>query len=89
MHRAIGVIDGEFPRDLLMTVRSIFKQLFRILAHIYHAHYDKILHMSAESHLNTLMAHVFAFIKEFDLVEKKELAPLQELMEEFEQANKI
>ena len=81
--------DGEFPKDFHATVKQIFRQLFRILAHIYHAHYEKILHMSAEAHLNTLTAHLLAFVKEFDLIEKRELVPLQDLIDEFEAAQWI
>jgi MOB kinase activator 1 len=70
-------------------MKSIFKQLFRVIAHIYHSHYDKILHFSGEGHLNTLAAHFLAFSKEFDLLDKKELIPLQELMDEFENIKRI
>ena len=69
-------------------MKSIFKQLFRVIAHIYHSHYDKILHFSG-GHLNTLAAHFLAFSKEFDLLDKKELIPLQELMDEFENIKRI
>ena len=81
--------DGEFPKEFISIVRIIFKQLFRIMAHIYYSHFDKILQMSAEAHLNTLTAHLLCFIREFDLVERKELAPLQDLMDEFEALNRI
>lgn len=77
-------VDAEFPKDFINTVKSIFKQLFRVIAHIYHSHYDKILHFSGEGHLNTLTAHFLAFSREFELLEKKELIPLQELVEEFD-----
>jgi MOB kinase activator 1 len=78
-------VDSEFPKDFINTVKSIFKQLFRVIGHIYHSHYDKILHFSGEGHLNTLTAHFLAFSREFELIDKKELLPLQELLEEFDQ----
>ena len=78
-------VDSEFPKDFINTVKSIFKQLFRVIAHIYHSHFDKILHFSGEGHLNTLTAHFLAFSREFELLDKKELTPLQELLDEFDQ----
>jgi hypothetical protein len=67
----------------------IFKQLFRVLAHIYHVHFDAVLALQEEAHLNTLFAHFICFCKEFDLVEKKELASMQELIDIFDQAGRI
>ena len=85
----LKLLDSEFPKDFIQTVKSIFKQLFRVISHIYHSHYDKILHFSGEGHLNTLTAHFLAFSKEFDLVEKKDMIPLQELIVEFENLSRI
>ncbi|RZC73946.1 hypothetical protein C5167_049421 [Papaver somniferum] len=49
-----------FPPNFRDVVKTIFKRLFRVYAHIYHSHFQKI---------------------EFGLIDKKELAPLQELIE--------
>ncbi|KAJ3273151.1 MOB kinase activator 1B [Terramyces sp. JEL0728] len=82
--------DGvEFPRDFLGTVRVIFKQLFRVLCHIYHHHYEMILNLNEEAHLNTLFAHFVCFAKEFDLIEKKEYLPMQEFIEALESFGRI
>lgn len=75
---------SEFPRDFHQTIRGIFRQLFRIFAHIYHSHYEKIVHVSAEPHLNTLFSHFVAFSREFDLLDKKELSPMMDLIVELE-----
>ncbi|KAI9209408.1 Mob1/phocein, partial [Polychytrium aggregatum] len=80
---------NPFPKDLQNTLRAIYKHLFRIFAHIYHCHYDKILHMSAEGHLNTLFAHVICFGREFDLLDKKELSPMSEFITELEKSGRI
>jgi len=37
--------------------------------------------LQEEAHLNTSFKHFVYFIQEFGLVEKKELAPLQELID--------
>ncbi|KAJ3360091.1 Maintenance of ploidy protein mob2 [Allomyces javanicus] len=76
-----------FPKDHLATVKLIFKHLFRIFAHMYHAHYDKVLHLAEEAHLNTVFAHFMCFAKEFDLLDKKETEPLRDLIAELEGMN--
>ncbi|KAG9286598.1 hypothetical protein G9A89_005366 [Geosiphon pyriformis] len=79
----------EFPPEFKQTVKSIFKQSFRVFAHIYHNHYDKVLHLREEGHFNSLFAHFISFAKEFALLDKKEMGPLEELIEimELKEAN--
>lgn len=63
--------------DFVNTVKTIFKRLFRIYAHIYHSHLDKFQLLGAEAHLNTCFKHFIYFTHAFQLVDRKELAPLQ------------
>lgn len=70
-----------FPRTFLDTVKTIFKRLFRIYAHIYHSHWDVMVSLGAEAHLNTVFKHFIYFTQTFALIDKKELAPLQELID--------
>ncbi|KAG0173972.1 Maintenance of ploidy protein mob2 [Apophysomyces sp. BC1015] len=71
----------DFPRDLPIVVKKVFGQLFRLFAHIYHHHYDKVLSLHEEPHFNSLFAHFISFSREFDLLDKKETQPLQELID--------
>jgi len=71
----------EFPRDFPQIVRAIFKQSLRVFAHIYHHHYEQILNLCEEGHLNALFAHFISFGREFNLLDKKDMAPLDELIE--------
>ncbi|KAJ3305042.1 Maintenance of ploidy protein mob2 [Kappamyces sp. JEL0829] len=80
---------SEFPRDFLATIRNIFKHLFRVLAHIYHSHFEVIVGLTQESHLNTLFSHFVCFAREFDLIEKRELASMAELIEIFESSGQL
>lgn len=59
----------------------MFGQLFRLFAHIYHDHYDKVLALNEEPHFNSLFAHFISFSREFDLLDKKEIQPLAELVD--------
>jgi len=73
-------IGMAFPKNFLPIVKNIFKRLFRVYAHIYHSHFTKIISLGEEAHLNTSFKHFIYFIQEFQLIDKKELAPLQELI---------
>ena len=43
--------------------------------------FQEIVSLGEEAHLNTSFKHFVYFIQEFELIEKKELAPLQELID--------
>lgn len=74
-------LGASFPKTFQQTVKTIFKRLFRIYAHIYHSHFQKIVSLGAEAHLNTCFKHFVYFVTEFKLVEPRELAPLQDLIQ--------
>jgi MOB kinase activator 1 len=69
-----------FTKAFLPEVRTIYKRLFRIFAHLYYHHFDKVVELGAESHLNTSLKHFVLFCEAFQLVDAKELAPLDELI---------
>jgi len=62
------------------VIKVIFKRLFRVYAHMYHSHFQHILALGLEYHLNTCFKHFIYFIDEFKLVDERELAPLAELI---------
>ncbi|KAL6578680.1 MOB kinase activator 1A [Orobanche minor] len=74
-------LGAPFPSNFREVVKTIFKRLFRVYAHIYHSHFQKIVSLKEEAHLNTCFKHFILFTCEFTLIDKKELAPLQELIE--------
>jgi len=79
---AFGV---PFPKNFMNIIKVIFKRLFRVYAHIYHTHFQHIMLLSAETHLNTCFKHFIYFIDQFTLVDAKELAPLAELIQQFKE----
>ncbi|EGW34783.1 uncharacterized protein SPAPADRAFT_133288 [Spathaspora passalidarum NRRL Y-27907] len=80
---------GAFPPNFLKDCKNITRQMFRIFAHIYHNHFEKIIHLSLEAHWNSFFAHFVSFVKEFNLIDRSELEPLLPLIENFEQQGKI
>lgn len=67
-----------FPKDFRDTVRTIFRRLFRVYAHLYSNHFDQICALGIEglwtrwfvylelivalAHLNTSYRHFFLFV---------------------------
>ncbi|XXG51395.1 hypothetical protein AAC387_Pa02g5178 [Persea americana] len=74
-------LGAPFPPCFREVVKTIFKRMFRVYAHIYHSHFQKIVHLKEEAHLNTCFKHFILFSREFQLIEKAELAPLHEFIE--------
>ncbi|KAF9491786.1 hypothetical protein BDN71DRAFT_1452353 [Pleurotus eryngii] len=63
----------DFPQSFPSTIKHVYRQLLRVIAHIYHAHYPQILHLRSEPHFNSLFAHFLAFGREYELLEVKDL----------------
>ncbi|KAK6944753.1 MOB kinase activator family [Dillenia turbinata] len=74
-------LGAPFPANFQDVVKTILKRLFRVYAHIYHSHFQKIVSLKEEAHLNTCFKHFVLFTWEFRLIDKGELAPLQDLVE--------
>jgi len=74
-------LGTPFPKNFQAIVRVIFKRLFRVYAHIYHSHFQKIVGLGAEAHLNTCFKHFIYFVHEFKLIDPKELQPLKDLID--------
>ncbi|OBS72148.1 hypothetical protein A6R68_13275 [Neotoma lepida] len=70
-----------FPKNFMSVAKTILKRLFRVYAHIYHQHFDPVIQLQEEAHLNTSFKHFIFFVQEFNLIDRRELAPLQELIE--------
>ena len=72
-----------FPSNFEGVIRIIFKRLFRIYAHIYYSHFHQIQVLEAEPHLNTSFKHFIYFVEEFGLIDKRDMTPLSDLINEF------
>jgi MOB kinase activator 1 len=54
-------LGAPFPVNFRDVVKTIFKRLFRVYAHIYHSHFQKIVSLKEEAHLNTCFKHFILF----------------------------
>jgi MOB kinase activator 1 len=76
-------IGKPFPNNFPHIAQTVMKRLFRVYAHIYHEHFDLIGELKAVEHLNTSFKHFILFVQEFKLIEGSQMAPLQELIQQF------
>jgi MOB kinase activator 1 len=65
--------DQPFHPSFPATIKNIYRQLLRVFAHIYHAHFNQVLHLRAEPHFNSLFAHFLAFGREYDLLDVRDI----------------
>jgi len=71
----------SFPKNFKNIVAVILKRLFRVYAHIYHSHMEKVISLGGKAHLNTSFKHFVHFVNEFSLIDPKELEPMQEVID--------
>ncbi|KAF7244714.1 MOB kinase activator 3B [Varanus komodoensis] len=65
-----------FPKNFLQICKKILCRLFRVFVHVYIHHFDRIIIMGAEAHVNTCYKHFYYFVTELNLIDRKELEPL-------------
>ncbi|XP_067946576.1 MOB kinase activator 2-like isoform X2 [Watersipora subatra] len=70
----------EFPSNFISIVQKIHKYMFQVLAHIYYAHYPRMLSLQLHGHLNTFFAHFMLFNWTFKLIEEKETEIMTDLV---------
>jgi len=75
--------DAKFPRNFMVQVKQIYKRVFRLYAHIYWQHFQKMKAIGATAHLNTCFKHFIYFVLEFDLIRKQDLAPMEKFISKF------
>jgi hypothetical protein len=79
----IGKSSG-FPQHFHADVKAITKQMFRCYAHLYHCHFtDPFWHIGRYSELNSCFVHFATVAMYYDLISKKDMEPLQEMLDIF------
>nr|XP_009929852.1 PREDICTED: MOB kinase activator 3B [Opisthocomus hoazin] len=69
-------VGVPFPKNFLQICKKILCRLFRVFVHVYIHHFDRIILMGAEAHVNTCYKHFYYFVTELNLIDRKELEPL-------------
>jgi hypothetical protein len=77
----IGKSSG-FPQEFEDVCQTIFRQMFRVYAHLYWAHYiEPFYHLSLEKPLNSCFSHFILTATEIDMLKPHELEPMQPLID--------
>ena len=58
------LLGAPFPRNFFTIARDIMRRLFRVYAHIYNHHFEVIVALGIEAHLNTNYRHFLLFINQ-------------------------
>lgn len=84
-----AIEDGDlFPEDerdahppqFIPTVSQIVRRLVHIYAHVFHAHFSAVVALRCDHVVNSLFKRFVLFVIEFDLVDRYEFEPLDELI---------
>lgn len=70
-----------FPKDFKEHCKNIFRRMFRVYAHLYCAHYHDLEKLGVEAQLNECFQHFAFFVIEFELIKRRELAPVESIMQ--------
>lgn len=71
-----------FPENFIEVCQMIFRQMFRVYAHLYWAHFiDPFYHLNLEKQLNSCFSHFVMSACALDMLKPAELDPMQPLID--------
>lgn len=77
----IGKRSG-FPENFVEVCQTIFRQMFRVYAHLYWAHFiEPFYHLNLEKQLNSCFSHFVLTATALDMLRPQELEPMQPLID--------
>merc|ERR1712029_1244965 len=54
--------DVPFPKNFISVSKKILTRLFRVFVHVYIHHFDRLVAIGAEAHVNTCYKHFYYFV---------------------------
>ncbi|CAG9938070.1 hypothetical protein V2G26_014211 [Clonostachys chloroleuca] len=77
----VGKRSG-FPEKFIDVCQMIFRQMFRVYAHLYWAHFtEPFYHLDLEKSLNSCFSHFILTATALDMLKPQELEPMQPLVD--------
>ncbi|KAL1893755.1 hypothetical protein Sste5346_006258 [Sporothrix stenoceras] len=77
----VGKRSG-FPENFVDVCQTIFRQMFRVYAHLYWAHFvEPFYHLNLEKQLNSCFSHFVLTATALDMLKPHELEPMQPLID--------
>ena len=73
---------GGFPETFERDIKSLYRQMCRCYAHLYWGHWlEPFYHIGANKELNTCFIHFVNVGRLFELLDERDLAPMQPLVD--------
>ena len=76
----VGKRSG-FPQNFMETCQTIFRQMFRVYAHLYWSHFDDMFSLNLEKGMNSCFSHFILTATTLNLLKKSDLEPMQPLID--------
>jgi hypothetical protein len=77
----VGKRSG-FPENFVDVCQTIFRQMFRVYAHLYWAHFvEPFYHLNLEKQLNSCFSHFVLTATALEMLRPAELEPMQPLLD--------
>ncbi|XP_039268696.1 MOB kinase activator 2-like isoform X2 [Styela clava] len=71
----------NFVPTFYTDISKMMRFLFHVLSHMYSSHFSKLQQFGLHGHLNIIFMHFILLVREFDLLDAKEHAPLDDLID--------
>jgi MOB kinase activator 1 len=79
--------DDPFPENFMPRVKTMYRRMFRLYAHIYWVHFKHLKELGSHMHLNTCFKNFIYFAIEFDLISERDMGPLKNLIAKFKRGD--
>ena len=77
----VGKRSG-FPQNFVDVCQTIFRQMFRVYAHLYWAHFvEPFYHLNLEKQLNSCFSHFILTATTLDLLRVDDIEPMKPLVD--------
>jgi len=76
----IGKRSG-FPPNFMEVCQTIFRQMFRVYAHLYWSHFEDLFSLDLEKSVNSCFSHFILTATTLNLLKKNDLEPMQPLID--------
>jgi hypothetical protein len=70
-----------FPPNFVEICQKIFRQMFRVYAHLYWSHFEDLYNLNLEKSMNSCFSHFVLTATTLELLEAKDLEPMQALLD--------
>nr|CAB3263889.1 MOB kinase activator 2 [Phallusia mammillata] len=69
-----------FADNFFTEIKKVLKFLYHVIAHMYYAHFARLRQLDLHLYLNVVFKHFILFVREYELLDPKETASLDDLV---------